>query len=278
MAEKTAEKVLVIEVDRIEKEYLKDLIRYRELFYFFAWRDILVRYKQAVFGISWALIRPVLNMLLFTLLFGYIAHLPSDAVPYSLFVLAGMLPWQLFSNAIIDVSNSLINNANLISKTYFPRIIIPFAQIIIHLFDYLIGILLLILLSVFRGYLNPITLLLFPLFTGLAILLCAGVGLWLSALTVKYRDFRFIIPFVVQFGVFVSPVGYGSFIIPEKWRWLYSLNPMVGIIDGIRYTFFGISYPGIMLSITLSIIVTSLILISGFAYFRRMERTFADII
>ena len=247
-------------------------------FIFFSWRDILVRYKQAVFGVSWALIRPLLNMLLFTLLFGYIAHLPSDQVPYSLFVLAGMLPWQLFSNAILDESNCLVNNANLISKIYFPRIIVPLAQIIIHLFDYLIGFALLLVLGVFMGSLNYLTLLLFPVFTFLALVLCAGVGLWLSSLTVKYRDFRFIVPFVVQFGMFISPVGYGSFNIPQQWFWLYSLNPMVGIIDGMRFALFGIYHPQILISLSFSLIITTLILISGFYYFRKMERTFADII
>lgn len=260
----------------VQKEYLKDLLRYRELFYFLSLRDILVRYKQAFFGIAWALVRPLLNMIVFTLLFGQIAHLPSDGVNYALFVLAGMLPWQLFSNSIGDTSNSLVNNANLISKIYFPRILIPAAQISVHVVDFAMGIGLLAVLAIFTGSLSFLTIFALPTFIGLGILLCMGCGLWLSALTVQYRDFRFIIPFVVQFGMFVSPVGYGTFVIPEKWKWLFFLNPMVGIIDGFRWSFFGIYHPYIIFSIGISAAITLLLLVTGFFYFRKMERTFAD--
>lgn len=258
------------------QEYLKDLLRYRELFYFLSLRDILVRYKQAFFGISWALVRPILNMIVFTMLFGKIAHLPSDGVNYPLFVLAGMLPWQLFSNSIGDASNSLVNNSNLISKIYFPRILIPAAQISVHVVDFAMGIGLLLLLSLCTGSLNFMTIFALPTFIGLGTLLCLACGLWLSALTVEYRDFRFIVPFVVQFGMFISPVGYGTFVIPEQWRWLFFLNPMVGIIDGFRWAFFGISHPYILFSIGISAVITLSLLLTGFLYFRRMERTFAD--
>lgn len=271
-----SENLMIIDANRVQKEYLKDLIRFRELFYFFAWRDILVRYKQAFFGIAWAIIRPFLNMIMFTLIFSRIANLPSDNVNYSLFVLAGMLPWQLVSGAMIDNCICILNNANLISKIYFPRIIIPSAQIIVHLLDFAIGGVMLIILALWMGALNPLTLLALPFFVLLVFLLCLGTGFWLSAVTVQYRDFRLIIPFVVQIGMFVSPVGYGSFLIPEKWSWLYFLNPMVGIIEGFRWTFFGISHPLFLLSLMYSIIITTLILVTGFLYFRKMERTFAD--
>lgn len=270
------ENEIIIDSKQEGREYLRDVIHYRELFYFFAWRDILVRYKQAFFGISWALVRPLLNMAVFTFLFGKIAHLPSGNVNYPLFVLAGMLPWQLFANASLDTCNSLVLNAPLVSKIYFPRIIIPTAQIIVHLLDFVITFTFFIVLAAFFGALNFWTLFVFPLFLLLVLMLCVGVGLWLSALTVKYRDFRIVVPFIVQFGMFISPVGYGSFIIPEKWQWLYFLNPMAGIIDGFRWAFFGETYPNMGLSIAISIVLNLLILISGFLYFRKTERTFAD--
>lgn len=267
---------ILIDSTQLDKAYFQDLIRYRELFYFFAWRDILVRYKQAFFGVSWALIRPLLNMAVFAFLFGKIANFSSGDVSYPLFVLAAMLPWQLFSNAVVDTCNSLVNNHQLVSKIYFPRIIIPTAQIIVHLLDFSITALLLIVLAIFMGGLDLWTMCLLPAFLLLVLLLCVGMGLWLSALTVRYRDFRIVVPFIVQFGMFISPVGYGTFIIPEKWQWLYFLNPMVGIIDGFRWAFFGISYSTMSYSIMASIIVTGVILVSGFQYFRRTERTFAD--
>lgn len=267
---------MIIDANRVQKEYLKDIIRFRELFYFFAWRDILVRYKQAFFGVAWAIIRPFLNMVMFTLIFSRIANLPSDNVNYSLFVLAGMLPWQLVSGTMADNCICILNNANLISKIYFPRIIIPSAQIIVHLLDFAIGGVMLILLSVGMGSLNFLTFCTLPFFILLVFLLCLGSGFWLSAVTVQYRDFRLIIPFVVQIGMFISPVGYGSFLIPEKWIWFYYLNPMVGIIEGFRWAFFGISHPYFIISLIYSIVITLSILVSGFLYFRKMERTFAD--
>lgn len=266
----------VIDADHEQKQYLYDLVRYRELFYFFSWRDVLVRYKQAFFGVAWAIIRPLLNMILFTLLFSRIANLPSENVNYALFVLAGMLPWQLFSSSLLDTSNSLLNNSNLISKVYFPRMIIPSAQIIVHLLDLAIGLVLLILSSIWLGEIKSWTFAALPIFIIMSFLLCVGGGLWLSALTVKYRDFRFIVPFVVQFGMFISPVGYGSFMIPDKWIWVYMLNPLVGIIDGFRWAFFDISPPYFAYSLLASITMTTLILVSGYRYFRRMEKTLAD--
>jgi lipopolysaccharide transport system permease protein len=271
-----SDNVLVIDAQKAQGRYLKDLYRFRDLFFFFAWRDILIRYKQAFFGIAWAVIRPLLSMLAFTLLFGKMAHLPSEGVPYSLFVLAGMLPWQLCSNATMDACHSLINNSQLVTKTYFPRSIIPLSGIIVHLVDFAIAAAMLIVLAIIMGAMDPWTWMAIPLFTALTIALCAGVGLWLSALTVQYRDFKIIVPFFMQFGMFISPVGYGTFIVPEKWMWIYFCNPLVGIIDGFRWAFFGVSHPYIGLSLTFSVSISALLLATGFVYFRKMERQFAD--
>jgi lipopolysaccharide transport system permease protein len=268
--------MLIIEANQVQTAYFKDLFRYRELFYFFAWRDIIVRYKQAFFGILWALIRPVLNMMVFTFLFGKLAHLPSNNINYSLFVLAGMVPWQLFSNSISEGCLSLISNAQLVSKIYFPKIIIPTAPIIVHLIDFFISTLLLTALALFFGSLHFSTLIFFPFFLLIVLCLTVGTNLWLSSLTVKYRDVRFLVPFFVQFGLFISPIGYGTFIIQDQWKWLYYLNPMVGIIDGFRWAFFGISHPDFVFSLSFSIVITLAILVSGFFYFRKVERSFAD--
>jgi len=276
MQEQQSEYQIVIDATGMQKEYLKDLFRYRELFYFLAWRDILVRYKQAFFGIAWALVRPLLNMLVFAFVFGKIAHLSSGNVNYPLFVLAGMLPWQLFASASIDTCNCLVNNAHLVSKVYFPRMIIPASEIIVHLVDFCVTAILLLTLASFFGDLNFQTIFAFPIFTILLLTLCLGMGFWLSALTVQYRDFRLLIPFVIQFGLFISPVGYGTFVIPEKWQWLYILNPLVGIIDGFRWSLFGMSHNLIFYSIAYSTIFTSFLLITGFFYFKKTERSFAD--
>lgn len=270
--------VLHIESNRIQKEYLKDLFRFRELFYFLAWRDILVRYKQAFFGVSWALIRPILNMILFSFLFGRIANLPSDNVNYYLFVLVGLFPWQFFANTMIETVTCLLNHPQLLSKVYFPRIIIPSSQVLVQLVDFAInGALLALLLLITGQYQMQYLLFLIP-FMCLTFILCMGISFWLSAVTVRFRDVRFIIPFVVQFGMFISPVGYGSFIIPDKWQWLYFLNPMAGIIDGYRFAIFGISHPFFLYSTICSILISSILFVTGFLYFRQMERSFADII
>lgn len=256
-------------------DYIKELFNARELFYFFAWRDIIVRYKQAFFGASWALFRPLLNMCVFTFLFGKLASLSSGNVNYSFFVLAGMLPWQLYSSAIVETCNGLVNNATLVSKIYFPRMIIPFSQIVVHLVDFSIAFALLLIFAGFAGYFSYAMLTL-PFFILLTLLLCAASGLWLSALTVQYRDFRILVPFFAQFGMFISPVGYGSFLISDKWQWVFCLNPMVGIINGFRYAFFEQIPPFFMWSIIISMVFTGGLFISGFCYFRNTERTFAD--
>ncbi len=258
-------------------ESFKEVFKFRELFYFFIWRDILVRYKQAFFGLTWALIRPILNMLFFTLVFGKIAHLPSDHVNYGLFVLAAMLPWQLFSSATVEAGNSLVNQAQLLSKVYFPRLLIPAAHIGVNLLDFAVTLVLfLILLPIYANY--QWSLLATPFLILLTLMLCLGSGIWLAALTVRYRDFRIIVPFFMQFGMFISPVGYGSFLISDHLAWWYALNPLVGIIDGFRWAFFSHSHPFLLYNIIVSTFITSLLFLGGLFYFKKTEKLLADII
>jgi|ERR1043166_125402 lipopolysaccharide transport system permease protein len=270
---------LVIEPGRAERNYWRDLWRYRELFYFLAWRDILVRYKQTVIGIAWAIVRPLLTMIVFTFVFSKVAKLPAPgAAPYALLVFAAMLPWQFFSTALSESSMSLIGSSNLISKIYFPRLIIPAGSVITAFVDFLITLGLMVLLMAWYRFAPDWRLLTLPLFVALAFGAAMGFGLWLCALNVKYRDFRYIVPFVVQFGLYVSPVGFSSSIVPEKWRLLYSVNPMVGVIDGFRWALLR-GESGLSISDLLSsICITVLLLVSGIWYFRKMERTFADVI
>jgi lipopolysaccharide transport system permease protein len=269
---------LIIEAGRSESQYWRDIWRYRELFYFLAWRDILVRYKQTAIGIAWALIRPFLTMVVFTVVFGNIAKLPSEGVPYPILVFAAMLPWQFFSNALSECSNSLINNSNLISKIYFPRLIVPASAVIVSFVDFLISGMILVALMAWYNFVPDWRIVTLPLFILIAFTAAIGSGLWLAALNVEYRDFRYIVPFIVQFGLYISPVGFSSNIVPEKWRFLYSLNPMVGVIDGFRWAILGgethFYWSGFLLSLTL---VVGLI-VSGIWYFRKMERSFADVI
>jgi lipopolysaccharide transport system permease protein len=269
---------LVIEAGRTEKQYWKDLWRYRELFYFLAWRDILVRYKQTAIGIAWALIRPFLTMVVFSVVFGQLAKLPSQGAPYPILVFSAMLPWQFFSNALSECSNSLITNANLISKVYFPRLIVPTSAVVVSFVDFLISGMILLGLMAWYNFVPSWRILTLPLFIAIAFAASMGVGLWLASLNVKYRDFRYIVPFIVQFGLYISPVGFSSDVVPEKWRFLYSLNPIVGVIDGFRWAIIGgesqIYLPGFILSLGLVVLLFS----SGIWYFRKMERTFADVI
>ena len=273
-----SQKELVIEAGRTESQYWKDLWRYRELFYFLAWRDILVRYKQTAIGVAWALIRPFLTMIVFTVVFGQLAKLPSQGVPYPILVFAGMLPWQFFSNALSECSGSLVGNANLISKVYFPRLIVPTSAVIVSFVDFLISGIILLGLMAWYNFVPDWRILTLPIFILIACAASMGVGLWLAALTVQYRDFRFVVPFIIQFGLYISPVGFSSAIVPEQWRLLYSINPMVGVIDGFRWAILGgnatIYVPGFLLSVGL----VFLLLWSGIWYFRKMERTFADVI
>ena len=226
---------LIIEPGRTEKNYWSDLWRYRELFYILAWRDISVRYKQTAIGVIWAILRPFLAMVIFTVMFGRIAKMPSNGIPYPILVLAAMLPWQFFANSLSEASSSLVVNTNLISKVYFPRLIIPAGAVITSLVDLLISAVLLGVLMIWFRFMPDWRVLTLPFFTLMAFLAALGPGLFLTALNVKYRDFRYVIPFIVQFGLFISPVGFSSDVIPENWRLIYSLNPIVGVIDGFRW-------------------------------------------
>jgi lipopolysaccharide transport system permease protein len=271
--------VIIIEAGKSERRYWLDLWHYRELFGVLAWRDLSVRYKQTVIGVLWALIRPLLTMLIFTIVFGRIAKLPTDGnVPYALMVFAGILPWTLFSAGLSEASNSLINNERLITKVYFPRMIVPVAAIVVAAVDFFISFCILLLLMGWYRFLPDWRLFFLPAFILLAFLSTMGPSLWITSLNVKYRDFRYVIPFVVQFGLYVSPVGFSSSVVPEQWRLLYSLNPMVGIIDGFRWCLLrGQSevYPSTMMA---SIGMTALLLWFGVRHFRKTEKNFADFI
>jgi lipopolysaccharide transport system permease protein len=269
--------MVVIEPGKIEKQYWRDLFRFRELFFFLAWRDILVRYKQTVIGISWALIRPFLTMVVFTVVFGRLAKLPSEGVPYPILVMAGMLPWQFFASALSESSMSLVTSANLITKIYFPRLVIPTGAVVVSFVDFLISFAIFAGLMVWYQFLPPWSIVFLTVPSILAFAAAGGGGLWLAALTVKYRDFRYVVPFIVQFGTYISPVGFSSGIIPEKWQLLYSLNPMVGIIDAFRWSIIGTT-PFPFVSLSISAVTVSLLLATGLVYFRRTERAFADVI
>jgi lipopolysaccharide transport system permease protein len=276
---------LVIRAGAAERHYWADLWRYRELFFFLSWRDILVRYKQTVIGILWALIRPILTIAIFTVLFGRMAKVPSDGLPFAVFVCAGNLPWQFFATAMSEASNSLVLNSNMLSKIYFPRLIVPASAVIVAFVDLLISLVIMAGLMAWYHVVPTWRLLTLPLFVALGLGAALSVGLWLSALNVKYRDFRYVIPFVVQFGFFVSPVGY-----PSSWclgklagmshgeilQWIFLLNPMVGVIDGFRWAMGGTD--DLSVSIFTSMGVIFLVGLTGLRYFRRTEKTFADII
>jgi lipopolysaccharide transport system permease protein len=269
---------LVIEPGKGIKQYWRDMWQYRSLFYFLAWRDILVRYKQTVIGIAWSVIRPFLTMVVLTVIFGKLARFPSEGTPYPILVFAAMLPLQMFANALSESSNSLIVNANMLSKVYFPRLIVPTSAVIVSLVDFVISFALLGILMVWYQFVPGWRVVTLPFFVLLALFAALGSGIWLAALNVKYRDFRYIVPFMVQFGLYISPVGFSSSVVPGRWRLLYSLNPMVGVIDGFRWAILGgdvqLYMPGFLLSVGLSLLIFGF----GLAYFRRTERTFADVI
>lgn len=273
-----ADSVLVIEAGRAERHYWRDLWRYRELFIFLAWRDILVRYKQTTLGIVWALGRPMITMLVFTLVFSKLAKLPSEGAPYPILVFAALLPWQFFSSAFSGAGDSLISNAGMISKVYFPRLVIPASALIVSFVDFLFSCVILVGLMIWYGFAPNFRMLTLPLFTLVAFAAAMGAGLWIAALNVKYRDFRIIVPFVVQVGLYISPIGFSSTIVPEQWRLLYSINPMVGVIDGFRWSILGgntqLYWPGFLLSLFLVLVI----LATGIVYFRKTEKTFADVI
>jgi lipopolysaccharide transport system permease protein len=270
---------LTIEAGRAEQHYWRDLWRYRELFFVLAWRDIAVRYKQTVIGIAWALLRPLLTMIVLTVVFSRLAKLPADgAAPYALMVFAGLLPWQFFAASLADSSNSLLSNANLISKVYFPRLIVPAAAIVVALVDLVLGFSILALMMAWYGFMPGWEMLTLPLFIAMAFLASLGPSLWITSLNVRYRDFRYIVPFIIQFGLYISPVGFSSTVVPESWRLLYSLNPMVGVIEGFRWAILGgesrIYLPGF----AAGWLVIALFLWLGMRHFRRTEKSFADVI
>lgn len=269
---------LIIEAGSTEKHYWRDLWRFRELFYFLAWRDILVRYKQTVIGIFWSLLRPFITMVVFSVVFGRLAKLPSEGVPYPILVYAAILPWMFFTTALTECSNSLISNASMITKIYFPRIVVPTSSIITALVDFVISLGIMALMMVWYRFVPDWRIVALPLFLFVALMTSFGAGLCFAALNVKYRDFRYIVPFVVQFGMYISPVGFSSSIIPGKWRLLYSLNPMVGVIDGFRWAILRgkihLYWPGFIISLILVLVL----LVFGIIYFRKTEKTFADVI
>jgi lipopolysaccharide transport system permease protein len=270
---------IIIEPGRLERNYWLDLWRYRELFRVLAWRDLAVRYKQTVIGVAWAVIRPLLTMVVFTVIFGRIAKLPSDGTaPYPLMVFAGMLPWTFFATGLSEAANSLINNANLISKVYFPRLIVPTATVVVAFVDFLITFSILLVLMAWYQYPPGWQMLVLPAFVLLAFLASMGPALWITALNVKYRDFRYVIPFIVQFGLYVSPVGFSSSVVPEEWRLFYSLNPMVGVIDGFRWCILGGQNPLHLPELATSIGVVAFFLWFGIHRFRKTEKSFADLI
>lgn len=269
---------LVIEAGRSDRHYWQDAWRYRELLFFLAWRDIVVRYKQTAIGMLWAILRPLAAMVVFTVIFGKLARLPSDGVPYPLLVFAAMLPWQLFASALADASNSVVANAGMVSKVYFPRIILPLSALAVSLVDFAVSILILVGLMAWYGHWPTASVIALPAFVALALLCALGAGLWTAAMNVRYRDFRYIVPFALQLGLFISPIGFSSTLVPEAWRLLYYLNPMAGVIDGFRWALLGGGAPPYIEGLALSTGIAVALAASGFAYFRRTERSFVDTI
>jgi len=256
---------------------LKELWEYRELLYFLTWRDIKVRYKQTVLGAAWAIIQPFFMMVVFSLFFGYLAKVPSDGIPYPIFAYCALLPWQLFAHALTESSNSLVANERLITKVYFPRLVVPISAVLGGLLDFAIAFVILLLMMAYYGVRPTWAIVTLPAFLLLAMLTALGVGLWLSALNVKYRDVRYTISFLIQFWLFATPVAYSSSLVPARWRALYGLNPMAGVVEGFRWALLGKSEgPGALLAVSVAVVI--LILIGGLYYFRRMEAEFADVV
>jgi lipopolysaccharide transport system permease protein len=256
---------------------LKELWQYRELLYFLAWRDIKVRYKQTALGIGWAIIQPFFIMLVFSIFFGHLAKVPSDGIPYPLFVYCALVPWNLFAHSLTESSSSLVANERLITKIYFPRLIVPISAVLAGLVDFAISFIVLVAMMIYYGVAPGVTALSLPLFVLLAVMTALGAGLWLSALNVRYRDVRYVLTFLTQLWLFATPVAYPSSLVPEPWRAVYGLNPMAGVVEGFRWALLGkAGRPGSLLVV--SILVAILMLVSGLFYFRRMEATFADVI
>jgi lipopolysaccharide transport system permease protein len=269
---------LVIEAEGSERNYWRELWCYRELLYFLAWRDTVVRYKQTAIGVAWALLRPLVTMLVFTVVFGKLAKLPSEGAPYPILVFAAMLPWQFFASAFTEIGNSLVTNAGMLSKVYMPRLIIPASSVLTCFVDFLVSVVILIGLMWWYAYWPEWRIIFLPLFVVILVAAAFGAGLWFATLNVTYRDFRYVIPFVVTLGLYISPVGFSSSIVPEEWRLLYSLNPMVGVIDGFRWAILGSEFQVYWPGMALSLALVALILVTGLIQFRRAERTFVDIV
>lgn len=274
-----SESDIIIEAGRGERHYWRDVWRFRELFLILAWRDVAVRYKQTVIGIAWAVLRPFITMFVFTILFGRLAHLPSEGgAPYSLMVFAGMLPWYLISTSLSGAAESLLSNSSLIGKVYFPRLVIPTAACMSALIDFAVSLFLLAALMAWHGYVPNWQILLLPVWVLFALIASIGPGLWMAALNMKYRDFRFLLPFIMQIGLYVSPVGFSSTLVPPEWRLIYSLNPVVGVIDGFRWSILGddanVFWPGVLAGLIVSLVL----LWCGVRRFRQTEKSFADLI
>ncbi len=256
---------------------LKELWEYRELLYFLIWRDLKVRYKQTALGAAWAIIQPFFTMVVFSLFFGKLAKVPSDGVPYPIFSFTALVPWTFFANGLTQSSNSLVGSANLITKVYFPRLTIPIASVLSGIVDFVLAFVVLLAMMLYYGIVPTVNVLWLPLFLLLALIASLGVGLWLSALNVEYRDVRYVVPFITQFWLFVTPIAYPSSLLPEPWRTIYGLNPMVGVVEGFRWALLGTkTAPGPLIAV--SSIAALVILVTGAFYFRRMEKTFADIV
>lgn len=278
MIEKSSSSEILIEPSRGWQQLgLGELWEFRELLYFLAWRDIKVRYKQTALGATWAILQPLLSMLIFTLVFGVLAKMPSDGIPYPLFAYSALLPWQLFVYALTQSSNSLITDARLISKVYFPRLVVPLASVVAGILDFFIAFSILILLMLYYGVVPTWGVLTLPFFLVLALGAATSVGLWMSALNVKYRDVRYTVPFLAQAWMFATPIVYPSSMIPEAWRWLYGLNPMAGVVEGFRWALLGTEILHLpLILVSASVVVISLV--GGLYYFKRMEHTFADLL
>lgn len=257
---------------------LTDLWRYRELVYFMTWRDIIVRYKQTLLGAGWAILRPFLTMVVFSIFFGELAKVPSEGVPYPIFTYTALLPWELFATALSVASRSLVQNSHMITKVYFPRLILPLAAILAGVIDFLIAFFILIGMMIYYGITPTPAVWTLPLFLVLTLITSLGVGLWLSALNVLYRDVGYVTPFLTQFWLFITPIAYGASLVPEQWRFLYALNPMVGVVNGFRWALLGIQTAAPDRQLVMSVVVSLVLLVSGLFYFRRMERLFADMV
>lgn len=268
---------LVLEAGRAGRNYWQDLWRYRDLLAFLTWRDLVVRYKQTFVGVAWALLQPLLTMAVFVV-FGGLLGVPADGVPRPVMVFAALLPWQFFTSALSACSGSLVNSSNLISKVYFPRLIVPLSAILVSFVDFIVAAAFLAILMFWYGMVPDLRVLTLPLFTLLAFACALGAGLWLTALMVRYRDFRIVLPFILQFGTFISPIAYYSSLVPEKWRLLYSVNPLVSVIDGFRWSLLGGNHTLNLSGLAMSTVLACLLLWSGISYFRKTERSFADII